>query len=131
MDLHREDWRTFRVDRLSRPFATGVRFTPRELPAEDAAAYVAQALRSVPRSNEALVAIPLPLAAATEVVPRWLGELTADGPDRTLLRATNDNAEWLAISLTMLPVGATLIDATPDLRTQLASLRDKVDRLAV
>ena len=37
----REDWRTFRVDRLTRPAATGVRFTPRTLPASDAAAYVA------------------------------------------------------------------------------------------
>jgi predicted DNA-binding transcriptional regulator YafY len=129
-DLQREAWRTFRVDRLARPFANGVRFTPRELPAEDAAAYVAQALRSVPRSNEALVAIPLPLAAATEQLPRWLGELTADGPDRTLLRATNDSAEWLAISLTMIDTDVTVVDATPEVRTELARLRAKVDRLA-
>ena len=129
-DLNRDAWRTFRLDRLSRPFANGVRFTPRELPAEDAAAYVAQALRSVPRSNEALVAVPLPLAEAEQQVPRWLGELTADGPDRTLLRATNDNVQWLAISLTMLDMDATLVDATPGLREQLAILRAKVDRLA-
>ena len=63
-DLQRDAWRTFRVDRLSHPFANGVRFTPRELPAEDAAAYVTQALRNVPRGNEALLAIPLPLAEA-------------------------------------------------------------------
>ncbi|MER6913234.1 WYL domain-containing protein [Streptomyces sp. NPDC000594] len=31
-DLDREDWRTFRVDRLSDPLATGERFTPRERP---------------------------------------------------------------------------------------------------
>ena len=39
-DRRREDWRTFRVDRLARPASTGVRFAPRELPAKDAAAYV-------------------------------------------------------------------------------------------
>ena len=33
-DLEREDWRTFRVDRVSEPFATGARFAPRELPME-------------------------------------------------------------------------------------------------
>ena len=33
-DRRREDWRTFRIDRLTRPAATGVRFTPRELPAK-------------------------------------------------------------------------------------------------
>jgi predicted DNA-binding transcriptional regulator YafY len=129
-DLQRDAWRTFRVDRLERPFANGIRFTPRELPAEDAAAYVAQALRSVPQRHEALLAIPLALEAAQERVPRWIGELTADGDDRTLLRAANDNVEWLAITLTMLDVEATLVDATPEVREAFAALRAKVDRLA-
>ena len=39
-DRGRRDWRTFRVDRLSGPASTGVRFTPRDLPATDAASYV-------------------------------------------------------------------------------------------
>src|SRR5438132_5927536 len=39
-DRGREDWRTFRLDRLARPASTGARFTPRKLPAKDAAAYV-------------------------------------------------------------------------------------------
>ncbi|MCX4676500.1 transcriptional regulator [Streptomyces sp. NBC_01433] len=34
-DLQREDWRTFRVDRVSEPFATGTRFTARPLPDGD------------------------------------------------------------------------------------------------
>src|SRR5947209_10790946 len=41
-DRRREDWRTFRIDRLARPVPAGVRFTPRKLPAKDAAAYVEQ-----------------------------------------------------------------------------------------
>ncbi len=129
-DLQRDAWRTFRVDRLTRPFGNGVRFSPRELPAEDAAAYVAQALRSVPQRHEALLSVPLPLAEATEQVPRWLGELTADGEARTLLRVANDSAEWLAITLTLLEPEATLVDATPEVHAQLAALRAKVDRLA-
>jgi predicted DNA-binding transcriptional regulator YafY len=129
-DLQRDAWRTFRVDRLQRPFANGVRFTPRELPAEDAAAYVAQALRSVPQRHAALLEIPLPLDAAREAVPRWIGELSADGADRCRLRVVNDNAQWLALTLTMLEVDATLVDATPEVREQLAGLRRKVDHLA-
>lgn len=129
-DLQRDAWRTFRADRLTRPFANGIQFTPRELPAEDAAAYVAQALRSVPQRHEALVAIPLPLAEATEQVPRWLGELTADGPDRTLLRAANDNPRWLALTLTMLDPPATLVDSTPEVHAELAKLRDRATTLA-
>ncbi|KOU01451.1 helix-turn-helix transcriptional regulator [Streptomyces californicus] len=33
-DLGREDWRTFRVDRVDEPYATGARFAPRPLPVE-------------------------------------------------------------------------------------------------
>lgn len=40
-DLGREDWRTFRVDRVSEPFATGARFAPRALPTGDAAEFLA------------------------------------------------------------------------------------------
>src|SRR5690606_19930835 len=39
-DTERHDWRTFRVDRLTEPAVTGVRFRPRELPASDAAQFV-------------------------------------------------------------------------------------------
>src|SRR5438270_224031 len=39
-DLHRHDWRSFRLDRLDAPQRTGARFRPRELPADDAAAFV-------------------------------------------------------------------------------------------
>ncbi|MFD2122830.1 helix-turn-helix transcriptional regulator [Streptomyces cirratus] len=38
-DLERDDWRTFRVDRVSEPFATGARFAARPLPV-DAAEFV-------------------------------------------------------------------------------------------
>ncbi|HEY8984493.1 MAG TPA: YafY family protein, partial [Streptomyces sp.] len=44
-DLDRGDWRTFRVDRLSEPFATGSRFAPRELPEGGAVEFVRRALR--------------------------------------------------------------------------------------
>ncbi|WP_176308392.1 helix-turn-helix transcriptional regulator [Micromonospora sp. NBS 11-29] len=40
-DLDRDDWRTFRVDRISPRTPTGPRFTPRELPGGDVAAFVA------------------------------------------------------------------------------------------
>lgn len=40
-DLDRDDWRTFRADRVTSPrFPTGPRFTPRDLPGGDVAAFV-------------------------------------------------------------------------------------------
>src|ERR671934_683280 len=38
-DRLRDDWRSFRVDRLAKPASTGVRFTARRLPAADAAPF--------------------------------------------------------------------------------------------
>jgi predicted DNA-binding transcriptional regulator YafY len=44
-DLDRDDWRTFRVDRMSLRTPNGPRFTPRALPVGDVAAYVAGVFR--------------------------------------------------------------------------------------
>jgi predicted DNA-binding transcriptional regulator YafY len=70
-DCGREDWRTFRVDRIERPASTGVRFSPRTLPAKDAAAYVSQSLRAYPSRYEARVTVAC--AAAEIEGRRWLG----------------------------------------------------------
>src|SRR5581483_1282937 len=45
-DLTRQDWRSFRLDRLTGPRGTGARFRPRELPAADAAAFVRDGIGS-------------------------------------------------------------------------------------
>lgn len=47
-DLDREDWRTFRADRISPRPPTGPRFTPRELPGGEVAAFVAGRLPTPP-----------------------------------------------------------------------------------
>ena len=49
-DLTREDWRSFRLDRLTAPRTTGGRFLPRKLPAEDAVAFVRAGIAQAPRS---------------------------------------------------------------------------------
>src|SRR5712692_3411076 len=60
-DLLRQDWRSFRLDRLEHPRNTGTRFSPRELPAKDAAAFVRAgigSLASTAHSVEALIHAP-------------------------------------------------------------------------
>src|SRR2546421_7757916 len=51
-DADREDWRTFRVDRIDPPLSTDRRFTPRHPPPKDIAAYV-----------------PLPVSSAWDPLP--------------------------------------------------------------
>src|SRR5919107_1963396 len=102
-DCGRDDWRTFRVDRIERPASTGVRFAPRELPAKDAAAFVSRSLQSYPSRYEARVTVECP---AEELQGRrWLGgDVTPLDDHRCELRTSDDNLDWLAMRIAMLPV---------------------------
>jgi predicted DNA-binding transcriptional regulator YafY len=62
-DLDREDWRTFRVDRIAPRIPTGPRFPPRELPGGDVSAFVANKFRGFsagdwPCRGEVILALP-------------------------------------------------------------------------
>jgi predicted DNA-binding transcriptional regulator YafY len=86
-DLDREDWRTFRADRITPRTPTGPRFTPRELPGGEVAAFVAGTFRGSDGSGDwpcrGEVILELPAAA----VSRYLrdGVVEALGPDRCRL----------------------------------------------
>ncbi len=57
-DCNREDWRTFRVDRISRPAAAGGRFEMRRLPGDgDPAAYVTASWRAPAQAFEARMTV--------------------------------------------------------------------------
>ncbi|WP_344203270.1 WYL domain-containing protein, partial [Aeromicrobium alkaliterrae] len=81
-DLDRADWRTFRVDRMTPRIPNGPRFSPREVPGGDAAAFVAARFRGSaagdgwPCAGEVLLGLPardllafLPDATVEEVAP--------------------------------------------------------------
>ncbi|MDP3893758.1 YafY family protein [Nocardioides sp.] len=76
-DRDRDDWRTFRLDRLARPGATGSRFTPREIPGGDAAAHVARAIGSIPRERVATLALGAELDDVREVL-RWVDHIVVE-----------------------------------------------------
>ncbi|MFC8586669.1 helix-turn-helix transcriptional regulator [Streptomyces sp. NPDC057217] len=125
-DLGREDWRTFRVDRVSDPLATGARFAPRELPAGDAAQLLA---RSMARSQPELdldVSFEAPADFVTARLPSHLAPAPA-GPAACRLRArTADSVEWLALRLALVDAPFTVHGPEP-LR---AYVEDLAGRLA-
>ena len=101
-DRRREDWRTFRIDRLSRPASTGIRFTPRELPAKDAAAYVQQNIAGAWSRYEARVTVHAPAAELAKRMPHTAGSLKAIDARTCELRTSDDDIGWLAIRIAML-----------------------------
>ncbi|MER5909385.1 YafY family protein [Streptomyces sp. NPDC001982] len=103
-DLDRDDWRTFRVDRVSEPFATGARFAPRELPTGSAAEYLRRSIGRQQETYEFTVAFAAPANVVAARLPGWLGTPEPDGesgPTCVVRGSTRDPVERLAIRLAM------------------------------
>ncbi|WP_285503975.1 WYL domain-containing protein [Actinokineospora sp. NBRC 105648] len=86
-DLDRADWRTFRADRITPRVPTGPRFTPRELPGGDVAAFVAARFRGSADSTDwpcrGEVILDLPAAEVSQYTRDGIVEEL--GPDRCRL----------------------------------------------
>jgi predicted DNA-binding transcriptional regulator YafY len=70
-DPARSGWRTFRVDRITAPAPTHVRFAPREPPA-DAAEQVRRAITDAPYRHRAVVTVEASAAEVRARLPRLL-----------------------------------------------------------
>ncbi|MFF7984739.1 helix-turn-helix transcriptional regulator [Streptomyces sp. NPDC007901] len=111
-DLDRDDWRTFRVDRVSEPFATGARFAPRELPTGSAAEYLRRSIQRQQETYEFAVAFAGTAAEVGARLPKWLGTPVDEGGEGgegdeagtgwcVVRGSTGDPMEWLAVRLVM------------------------------
>ncbi|UQA93168.1 helix-turn-helix transcriptional regulator [Streptomyces halobius] len=129
-DLDREDWRIFRVDRLSEPFATGVRTSPRELPAADAGAYIRDRMQGMASVHRAVATVYAP---AEQVADRLGGpaagrvEPVDEGSCRVHSRP--DSLEWLAFRLAMLGWEFT-VHEPPELAAYLRAMGERATRAA-
>jgi predicted DNA-binding transcriptional regulator YafY len=102
-DVRRDDWRTFRLDRLDGVRTTGMRFQPRQLPAPDAATYVRNAIGSVRPEYQIEALIHAPAATVREQIGRWatVHEL---GAERCRIRMVADQLDWPTFALGSLHV---------------------------
>lgn len=98
-DLHRHDWRSFRLDRLAAPRSTGARFRTRDLPGGDAAAFVRAGLQTAHPARYAVeVLVHAPAARVRERLGRW-GEIAEVDAMRCVLRMSTDTLDWPAMGL--------------------------------
>ncbi|PPK65289.1 YafY family protein [Actinokineospora auranticolor] len=100
-DLDRDDWRTFRVDRLVPRAPVGPRFPPREPPSEDMAAYASYGLSNGAYRYQGVIVLHMSAERAAEQVSPTAGVLEAIDEDRCLLRTGGNNLDamgmWLAL----------------------------------
>jgi predicted DNA-binding transcriptional regulator YafY len=128
-DRRREDWRTFRIDRLAKPASTGARFTPRELPAKDAGAYVEQSITAAPSRFEARVTLHVAAAEISRRVPAHWGAIEPIDAHTCEYRTSDDDLRWLALRIAMLGVDFE-VHEPPELVEQLRTLARRLRRAA-
>ncbi len=125
-DRRREDWRTFRLDRLSKPASNGARFTRHELPAKTPAAFVEQSIARAPHRFEARVTLH---AAAEEIRRRvpvyWSSTIEPIDAHTCEYRTSDDDLSWLALRIAMLGVDFELHEP-PELLEHLLMLAHRL-----
>jgi predicted DNA-binding transcriptional regulator YafY len=100
-DLDRQDWRTFRLDRISEPHVTKRRFDRRELPAPDAASFVTERMSSLPASHHCDVIVEAPLEEVEHHLGPW-GTATRVSRELTQLHIEVDDLTWVVLMLAAL-----------------------------
>ncbi|MGB9372671.1 MAG: WYL domain-containing protein, partial [Jiangellales bacterium] len=121
-DLDRTDWRTFRLDRITKPRPTGRHFDPRTLPAPNPATYVTRSIAAIPTTHQVDVIVEAPHQVVSEVLGRW-GTATPQGPDTTRIEMDTDALSWPVMFLAAL--NAKIHHAEPaELRALLTQLAE-------
>jgi predicted DNA-binding transcriptional regulator YafY len=126
-DRYRDDWRTFRIDRVARPASSGVRFTPRRLPAKDAVAYVEQSIAGAPNRFEALVTLHASAEELSNRLPAYWGTIKPLDARSCEYRTGDDDLRWLALRIAMLGVDFA-VHEPPELVEYLRSLSVQLSR---
>ena len=126
-DLKREDWRSFRLDRMTRPASMGVRSTERQLPTKDAATYVMESVRRMPNRYEVTVTLEAPADEVRKRMPAGWGDLEPDGDGRCVYRTGDDDLDWLAMRIAMLRAEFT-VEGSPELSVRLREMAARLER---
>ncbi|MGB7449369.1 MAG: YafY family protein [Ornithinimicrobium sp.] len=127
-DTAREDWRTFRLDRMRDVTTTTFRFTPRAHP--DPAEYVQRSVSWSPYRYLARVRLHAPLERVRELVPPQVGRVLEDEPGWCVLEAGGDDLDWLAMHVAALGFDAEILEPA-DLRDAVGVLASRLAAMAL
>ncbi len=128
-DKGREDFRTFRLDRLILPFTQGAPFSPRAFPGGDITAYVKRSISGNGDCAQASIILHAPLEQVRPILSPSFGTPEAIDNTQCRLRLSDRNLEFLACWLGMLPVDFH-VEEPSELRVHLAALSQRLARAA-
>ena len=127
-DVDRDDWRTFRVDRLTPKTPTGPRFKPRTLTDVDAAGYVQRSAGRATWRYRARIRIHAPASQARALLPLAV-DASPDGPDHCIIVAGSDTPHQLALYIGLLDTDFEILEP-PDLADAFGRLAERYHRAA-
>ncbi|MGW4126349.1 helix-turn-helix transcriptional regulator [Nocardia sp. NPDC004711] len=116
-DLGRDDWRTFRVDRMDPKTPAGPRFLPRALPGDDAAAFVARGIAQR-WPYRATLRLHAPADSDAARATATYGRLEPLDDQYCLLHIGSEDPRALTFLLGALTIDFDVLDA-PDLAREL------------
>jgi predicted DNA-binding transcriptional regulator YafY len=126
-DLERDDWRTFRVDRLSDVEHTRVLFTPRDLTPEEIEEFILVARSWAPQNIEADAVMEMPLDEMRAYFGQWGQGATADGEGRTRWPMGGGDFRDAMYALSWIPAG---VEYTTSLSSPAREeLRETLERM--
>ncbi len=125
-DSQREDWRTFRMDRVQRLASTGPQFMPREFPG-DIAAYVSRSIAQVPYRYRMRIRLSGSLAELARRIPGWCGVLEALDAESCVLSTGADSIEALAAQVVLTGADFNILGA-PEFIAELREIAARLER---
>lgn len=126
-DLDRDDWRTFRVDRIGTVAHTHLRFEPRPLTPDEIDEMVLVATSWSPQQLEGAAVMELELERMTEQFGVWSQGATAAPGGRTRWPVGGSDVRDIAYALSWIPEGVEYVAELPD--PARAQLREMLDRM--
>jgi predicted DNA-binding transcriptional regulator YafY len=118
-DLDRDDWRTFRLDRLSSVWRTGMRSARRETP--DPVELVQRGIAVEMWQHRARVVLDVDVDRARRTIAGTVGTLEPIDESSSLLLIGADEVGWIARYLLSLPFGFT-VEEPGELIDELADI---------
>ncbi len=126
-DLDRAAWRVFRVDRITDPYDTAVRFIPHDPP--DAAEFVATAVSTAPYPHHAKVRLHTSIEYAAQHFPPSTGVLESTAPGECVLTTGAYSLDDIAMHLGVLDIEFTVLEPA-ELRSRVEAIADRFHRAA-
>ncbi|MFI2614913.1 helix-turn-helix transcriptional regulator [Streptomyces sp. NPDC018584] len=123
-DTDRDDWRIYRLDRITNPAATRHYFTPRPVPGDDPAAYVADKIATAPARYRAIATVHAPAATIRRRTWALAGRVRPLDEAICTVDCSSNHLPAIAQTLAALDVDYVL-DADPDV---LDHLRETTQR---